>query len=40
LIIFRRTYPRYRYDIMMSFYWFILLPISIWILFFYSVVKL
>jgi NADH-ubiquinone oxidoreductase chain 1 len=29
LIIFRRTYPRYRYDIMMSFYWFILLPISI-----------
>lgn len=35
LIFIRRSYPRYRYDILISFFWFKLLPISILFLFYY-----
>nr|YP_009186335.1 NADH dehydrogenase subunit 1 [Parastrongyloides trichosuri]BAT21176.1 NADH dehydrogenase subunit 1 [Parastrongyloides trichosuri] len=35
LIFIRSSYPRYRYDLMMMFFWFILLPISIVLLFFF-----
>lgn len=34
-IALRRSYPRYRYDFLIEFFWFKLLPISIIILFFY-----
>lgn len=34
-IALRSSYPRYRYDFLMEFFWFKLLPISIIILFFY-----
>ena len=35
LIFIRRSYPRYRYDILIRFFWFKLLPLSILFLFYY-----
>lgn len=35
LIFIRSSYPRYRYDILISFFWFKLLPLSILFLFYY-----
>lgn len=35
LIFIRSSYPRYRYDIIIMFFWFILLPISLFLLFFF-----
>nr|BAV78630.1 NADH dehydrogenase subunit 1 [Panagrellus redivivus] len=35
LILIRSSYPRYRYDFMMNFFWFKLLPISIIFLFYF-----
>ena len=35
LIFIRSSYPRYRYDILINFFWFKLLPISIIFLFYY-----
>ena len=40
LIFIRSSYPRYRYDILMSFFWFKLLPLSILFLFYYYFVLL
>lgn len=37
LIFVRRSYPRYRYDKMISFFWFKVLPISLIFLFFYLI---
>nr|YP_009391067.1 NADH dehydrogenase subunit 1 [Caenorhabditis macrosperma]ARV88332.1 NADH dehydrogenase subunit 1 [Caenorhabditis macrosperma] len=38
LIFIRSSYPRYRYDLMMSLFWFKLLPISLILLSFYAVI--
>ncbi|CAL2052857.1 ND1 (mitochondrion) [Caenorhabditis brenneri] len=38
LIFIRSSYPRYRYDLMMSLFWFKLLPVSLIMLCFYAVV--
>lgn len=38
LIFIRSSYPRYRYDLIIIFFWFILLPISIILLFFFVLV--
>nr|YP_009142689.1 NADH dehydrogenase subunit 1 [Oxyuris equi]AKI07543.1 NADH dehydrogenase subunit 1 [Oxyuris equi] len=38
LIFVRSSYPRFRYDMMMGFFWFILLPLSLYFLFFFVVV--
>nr|YP_009176848.1 NADH dehydrogenase subunit 1 [Strongyloides venezuelensis]BAT21219.1 NADH dehydrogenase subunit 1 [Strongyloides venezuelensis] len=38
LIFIRSTYPRYRYDKMMELFWFIMLPISLILLFFFVLV--
>jgi NADH-ubiquinone oxidoreductase chain 1 len=35
LIFIRSSYPRYRYDILLGFFWFKLLPVSILFLFYY-----
>jgi NADH-ubiquinone oxidoreductase chain 1 len=35
LIFIRSSYPRYRYDILLSFFWFKLLPVSLLFLFYY-----
>ena len=40
LIFIRSSYPRYRYDILISFFWFKLLPLSILFLFYYYFVLL
>jgi NADH:ubiquinone oxidoreductase subunit H len=37
LIFIRRSYPRYRYDLMIRLFWFKLLPVSLIILCFYAV---
>jgi NADH:ubiquinone oxidoreductase subunit H len=40
LIFIRRSYPRYRYDILINFFWFKLLPLSIVLLFYYYFILL
>lgn len=40
LIFIRRSFPRYRYDLIIMFFWFILLPISLFLLFFFCLVFL
>jgi NADH-quinone oxidoreductase subunit H len=30
---FRRTFPRYRYDLFMKFSWKVILPVSFWLFF-------
>jgi len=37
LIFIRRSYPRYRYDFIISLFWFKLLPLSLILLFYYTV---
>lgn len=38
IIFIRSSYPRYRYDLIMSLFWFKLLPLSLIFLFYYAVV--
>lgn len=35
LIFIRRAFPRFRYDMMMGVFWFVLLPLSLYYLFFF-----
>nr|YP_010133168.1 NADH dehydrogenase subunit 1 [Enterobius vermicularis]BAV82703.1 NADH dehydrogenase subunit 1 [Enterobius vermicularis] len=37
LIFVRSSYPRFRYDMMMGFFWFIMLPLSLFLVFFFVV---
>lgn len=39
LIWIRRSYPRYRYDLLIRFFWFKLLPLSILFLFYYFIIN-
>jgi NADH:ubiquinone oxidoreductase subunit H len=38
LLFFRRCLPRYRYDKLIAFFWGSILPISIFIIFFYYII--
>lgn len=40
LIFIRSSYPRYRYDLLISFFWFKLLPVSIIFIFYYFIILL
>lgn len=39
-LMFRSSFPRYRYDILMSFFWFIFLPLIIQLVLFYVIFRL